>query len=71
MGTTVKLAFGSVAEWLALVTLIHVLQRTGGSKFESWFQLGSYQWILGEFSLVTRGEAPSVWDTAFVLPIHV
>ena len=39
-----------VAEWLALVTLIHVLQRTGGSRFEPWFELCSYWWILGEFS---------------------
>ena len=41
---------GSVAEWLALVTLVHVPQRTGGSRFEPWFGLGSYRWILGEFS---------------------
>ena len=43
---------GSVAEWLSLVTLVHVPQRTGGtcSRFEPWFGLGSYWWILGEFS---------------------
>ena len=40
---------GSVAEWLALVTLVHMPQRTGGSRFER-FGLGSYRWILGEFS---------------------
>ena len=40
---------GSVAEWLELVTLIHVPQRTGGSRFEPWFGPGSYRWILGEF----------------------
>ena len=36
----------SVADWLALVTLGHVPQRTEGSMFG----LGSYRWILGEFS---------------------
>ena len=41
---------GSVAEWLALVTLVHVPQRMGGSRFKPWFGLGSYRWILGEFS---------------------
>ena len=24
--------------------------NTGGSRFEPWFGLGSYRWILGEFS---------------------
>ena len=52
-----KKSTGSVAEWLALVTLIHVLQRTGGSRFEHWFELCSYRWILGEFSF---GDYPTV-----------
>ena len=41
---------GSVSKWLALVTLVHVPQRTGGSMFEPCFGLGSYRWILGVFS---------------------
>ena len=40
----------SVAEWLELVTLVHMPQITGGSRFEPRLGLGSYRWILGEFS---------------------
>ena len=36
---------GYVAEWLVLVTLVHMPQRMGCR-----LGLGSYQWILGEFS---------------------
>ena len=61
MHTHVRL--GSAAEWLELVTLIHVPQRTGGSRFEPWFGLGSYWWILGEFS-------SAVYPTVSHLLVH-
>ena len=37
----------SVVEWLELVMLIHMPQRTGDSRFERCFNLVSYRWILG------------------------
>ena len=59
------LCTGSMAEWLALVTLAHVPQRTrtGGSRFEPWFGLGSSWWILDEFS-------PTVYPMVSHLLVH-
>ena len=52
---------GSVAECLELMRLIHVLQRTEASRFEPWFGLGSYRWILGEFFIrgLSHGFSPA------------
>ena len=54
-------------ESLELVMLIHVPQRTVGSRFEPGFRLDSYRWILGEFSTGVR--AVSHLPTARLLAV--
>ena len=40
---------GAPHQQLQLVTLVYMPKRMGGSRFEFWFGLGSYLWILGDF----------------------